>query len=164
MEQKPTYLLPIICSVAICPIADLISFTEKPNLQVEINVVAWQQIYSTAGTANFTQPLQPSPNGHFYNQLVELSYPGLHTQHFAQFFTLHNNRFLVKITYSNGDIYIIGNPYAQAQATYNYNAQNNQTLVYLAVADALPAHKLYVATTPPQGIGTMQIESTFIVT
>jgi len=142
MQQKPTYLLPIICSLVIAPAANVQSFTEENNLQASVSVSEWKNAYATAGTATFTQTKQNLPNGDVYQQQLTLSYPGLADNNFLDhYLALHNQKFIIKLTYSDGRQLVMGNNHIQATATYQYQEKTNSTLLTFALSDVKPIQK-----------------------
>lgn len=111
---KNKNLNPQICKVEFVTTDKVTSVSTGNTLMHRIvNLIlnaVWIDIYSTQGTVTFLEEQTEEVAGPFFQQKVEMFFPGEDSDTRAKLLNLENARVLVRITYNSGLVKLLGEP------------------------------------------------------
>ena len=112
METKNENLIPAICKISVAPIADVSSLAPSTNRSYLIlvfeNGKTWQPVYSTPGSAEFTEKPKETDAGEIIEQSVKFMFPGEDPANRADLDQLIRRPLIAKLDYNNGGSKIVG--------------------------------------------------------
>jgi hypothetical protein len=110
--SKNQNLTPSICKIEFASFADvysiLVGTTPYSREVVFKSGKDWEELYFTSGTAELEEKEKSSEAGVFYDQILSFLFPGDDTTTLSDFGNYGNKRFIVKFTYCNADIRLLG--------------------------------------------------------
>ena len=105
-HEKNLNLNPIICKVEYSFVSDIISINiGSPATYRHVQFIPhklWNEIYKTPGRVSYEELPSKSNAGTLFEQKLELFYPGDDEKDISEFDNYEEQRFIVKLTYSNG--------------------------------------------------------------
>lgn len=126
---KNSNLLAKVCAIQYIPCSDVVSVKRgSSNFSRVINFLSgktWLNLYSTPASIKFTQKSETTGAGTFYDQKVELNYPGLDVANLEDLFNTDYTEFILKLIYTNGDEYLVGDKERPARFTDKFSTENS---------------------------------------
>lgn len=108
--EKNSNISQTICEVYFVETKNVSGVSQNGKTKsLTISVGDWEKIYFSPGTAKFNELFKDSDAGGYYNQSLELSFPGIDNETQLENFNMFNRkRMLIKIIYGNGTTKLIG--------------------------------------------------------
>ena len=131
------------CKVSIALVEDVSAInrlTDRYHLQVVFKSgKSWQDIYYTPGTGELSASLKETDAGILWEQTFKMSLPGDGETNLSKFNSLIDRPIVVKITYSDGTVRMLGNLRIPARLSSNFviNAKSSaiRSLTFSCLAD-----------------------------
>jgi hypothetical protein len=105
--------IPLICKVEYAPVSDISQFLRVGTSEVDILLVeekVWNEIYITPASAQFKDKMDKAAAGSLFTNELTFSFPGNDKTAMAEFLMMDGCKLIVRITYSDNQIVIMGNP------------------------------------------------------
>jgi hypothetical protein len=135
MIEKNDNLASRVCKIHIVPVSSVesveTSFTDHSRTINLISGQSWEEVYGTPGSMKFEEPVDNSSSGQIFKQKVSCLFPGLDSDNPISFDNIGNKRYIVRITYNNGIMLVIGSIENPAMFSQNYtDEQGGRALVW----------------------------------
>ncbi len=121
---KNSNLIPTICKIFFAPISDIYSIsivTDRFHRLVTFkNSKAWQEVYFTPGSADFTEKPKDTDPGELIEQSLKFMFPGEDDTNLVALDAILGRPGLVKIEYTGDVSKLMGDLENGAKITQNY--------------------------------------------
>lgn len=127
-------------------VASVLKTSTDLTKQVTFNVGQdWNELYFTAGTAKFSEPMQEDRSGKIYDQTLQLNYPGEDEANAITLYNITARKIIVRLDYNTGMHKIMGDLERPARLTPNHTSDvATRSNLQIKCMGIKPAHFLYI--------------------